>query len=259
MEISGLSSLLWPPPSSIVLLAVPAAPCYAAQGDILPDGSQAGEARQWLQRHRAEQELAAAEQAVQQGVKVRPLLLLDLFYCDWDSCRRRALAGRRCYHCLGCYGAQSTPPQCCCRLVLLPLLAAAFCLLQGAAKRLKAAERQLDAVLESALGDGFDDFLDDFDAIQAEEEEMAAAAAPAAAGEAAGLECLCAACSACCAACAACAASCKAPCWQALCSVYVFAAVCFLQQQPLGTPKASPAWISACQTASCAAASRSSR
>ena len=82
MEISGLSSLLWPPPSSIVLLAVPAAPCYAAQGDILPDGSQAGEARQWLQRHRAEQELAAAEQAVQQGVKVRPLLLLDLFYCD---------------------------------------------------------------------------------------------------------------------------------------------------------------------------------
>ena len=90
------------------------------QGDILPDGSQAGEARQWLRRHRAEQELAAAEAAVQQGV-------------------------------------------------------------QGAAKRLKAAERQLDAVLEAALGDGFDDFEDDFDALQAEEEEAAAPAA--AAGE----------------------------------------------------------------------------
>jgi len=36
---------------------------------------------------------------------------------------------------------------------------------QGAAKRLKAAEEQLDEVLEAALGDDFD-ALDDFDAME---------------------------------------------------------------------------------------------
>ncbi len=46
-----------------------ATPCH--QGDVLPDGSDAGEARQYLARHDAEQELAAAEAAVAQGLPVR--------------------------------------------------------------------------------------------------------------------------------------------------------------------------------------------
>lgn len=39
---------------------------------------------------------------------------------------------------------------------------------QGADKRLRAAEKRLDAALEAALGDNFDDdFVDDFDALEA--------------------------------------------------------------------------------------------
>lgn len=40
-----------------------------------------------------------------------------------------------------------------------------LCAIQGAAKRLRAAEEKLDQVLEAALGDDFDAF-DDFDAME---------------------------------------------------------------------------------------------
>ena len=40
------------------------------QGDILPDGSDAGDARRWQARHAAETELVAAEEAAQRGEPV---------------------------------------------------------------------------------------------------------------------------------------------------------------------------------------------
>ncbi|PRW60895.1 ion channel [Chlorella sorokiniana] len=40
---------------------------FKGQGNVLPDGSDAGEAKQYLARHEAEQELAAAEAAVAEG------------------------------------------------------------------------------------------------------------------------------------------------------------------------------------------------
>lgn len=43
------------------------------QGDVLPDGSEAGEAAQWLARRTAEAELAAAEEAAARGEPVRDL------------------------------------------------------------------------------------------------------------------------------------------------------------------------------------------
>ncbi|KAL4437367.1 hypothetical protein ABPG75_004506 [Micractinium tetrahymenae] len=88
---------------------------FKGQGDVLPDGSEAGEAAQWLARRAAETELAAAEEAA----------------------------------------ARDEP---------------------GAAKRLRAAERRLDRVLEAALGEDDWGAIDDFDALEAPQPSPAAAA-----------------------------------------------------------------------------------
>lgn len=44
---------------------------------MLPDGSDAGEAKQYLDRHKAEQELAEAEAAVAEGLPVSSALKLE--------------------------------------------------------------------------------------------------------------------------------------------------------------------------------------
>jgi hypothetical protein len=135
----------------------------------LPDGSEAGDAARWLARHEAEAVLAAAEAAVAEGLPVRArtmhLVLLPLQPLGCRCCCRFSLPLKH----------NKLLPRCTALLYCHPKP------LQGSAKRLRAAERQLDAVLEAALegGDGLD-APDDFDAL----EEGAAPPPPPPAGEA---------------------------------------------------------------------------
>ena len=133
-------------------------PAAVLQGNILPDGSEAGDAAQWLRRHRAETELAAAEEAVRCSAPV--------------SCHATLFSA--------CVAKRRT-------VRTTAVLSVGHRLLQGADKRLRAAERRLDAVLEAALGgdDGFAG-VDDFDLLEQEQEGQGAAATAAAASAAAG-------------------------------------------------------------------------
>lgn len=52
---------------------------YQSQGDVLSDGSHAGEVKAWREKHKAEKELAAAEQAVERGEKVGLTQYIDIY------------------------------------------------------------------------------------------------------------------------------------------------------------------------------------
>lgn len=135
---------------------------------MLPDGSDAGEATQWLARHAAEAELAAAEEAVAQGLPVRGV---ERGVGGWV---REAGGGWRGQLASWAYGSPGQLDRCPWQLPSaiaslppnLPSTPIRYFPVQGAAKKLKAAERKLDAVLEAALGDDFD-AIDDFDALEA--------------------------------------------------------------------------------------------